>query len=152
MMHLWMEGFHHIEIQGLQLVIIRIKKFHSKVFVSIICPSFTVNIMVTGGRPHWSEPSDTELVDKNAKKLFQQAGWYHSLSKFSSENYGIARQFTETYNGKRAIIRNLEFTMDQEFFSEATGLPQIGELWFKGRMVLAIDFNTFLKEEHFNPD
>ena len=56
------------------------------------------------------------------------------------------------YDGKRAILGSLEFTVDQEFISEATGLPQICELWFQGRMVLAMDFNTFMKDDHFDPD
>lgn len=42
--------------------------------------------------------------------------------------------------------------MDQEFIFEVTWLPQIGELWFKGKMVLEMDFNTFLKEGHFDLD
>lgn len=151
-MHLLMEDFHRKELQGLQFVIVRIKKFRSKVFIPTVCPSFIMNTMVKGGWPHQSEPSDIELVDKNAKKLFQHACWYRFLSKFSGENYGIARRFVETYDGKRAIVGSVEFIVDQEFISEATGFPQLGKLWFKGRMVLAMDYNTFLKEDHFDPD
>lgn len=151
-MHLLMECFYRKELQGLQFVIVRINNFRSKIFVSTVFLSFIVNTMVTGGRPHQSELSNTELVDKNAKKFFQHAGWYRFLSKFSGENSGIARQFTEAYDGKRAIVGSLEFIVDQEFISKATGLPQICELWFKGKMALAMDFNTFLKEEHFDPE
>lgn len=31
-------------------------------------------------------------------------------------------------------------------------MPQIGELWFKGKTGLAMDFNIFLKEEHADPN
>ena len=108
--------------------------------------------MVTGGRPPWSEPEDTKLVDRVGRRLFKQAGWYHFLAKFSGENYGIARIFAETYDGNKVIIRSLDFVVDREFISEATSLPQIGELWFKGKIVLAMDFNLFLKDEHADPD
>ena len=60
--------------------------------------------MVTRGQPHRSEPEDPELVDKVDKRIFKKAGWYCFLSKFSGENYGIARRFVETYNGDRVII------------------------------------------------
>ena len=108
--------------------------------------------MGTGGRSHWSELVDTELVDKYGKKLFQQTSWYCFLSIFSGENYGVARKFAEAYDYRRVTIGSLDFIVDKELISEATGLPQIGELWFKGKMVLAMDFNIFLKEEHTDPD
>ena len=64
----------------------------------------------------------------------------------------MARNFAEAYDGKRVTIGSLDFIVHKEFISEATGLPQIGELWFKGKMVLAMDFNIFLKEEHADPN
>ena len=108
--------------------------------------------MVTGGRPHQSEPEDTELVDRVGRRLFKQAGWYHFLAKFSGENYGVARRFAETYAGSRVIIRSLNFIVDREFISEAPGLPQIGKLWFKGKTILVMYFNLFLKDEHADLD
>ena len=79
--------------------------------------------MATGGRPHQSELEDTELVDKVGRKLFKQDGWYRFLAKFYGENYGVARKFAETYDGSRVIIGSLDFVVDREFISEATGLP-----------------------------
>ena len=60
--------------------------------------------------------------------------------------------FAETYDARRVIVWNLDFIVDKEFIYEATGFPQIGELWFKGKMVLAMDFNIFLKEQHVDPN
>ena len=79
-------------------------------------------------------------------------GWYLFLSKFLGENYGVARRFVETYKGDRVVIGSLDFTVDRDFISEAIGLPQIVENWFKGKMVLAMDCNVFLKDEHANLD
>ena len=56
----------------------------------------------------------------------------------------MARKFAETYDGRRVTIGSLDFIVDKEFISKAIGLPQIGELWFKGKTVLAMDFNIFL--------
>ena len=113
---------------------------------------FTTFTMVAGGQPHQSEPEDTELVDKVGRRLFKKEGWYRFLAKFSGENYGVARRFAESYDGSRVIIGSLDFVVDREFISEATGLPQIGEQWSKGKTVLAMDFNLFLKDEHADPD
>lgn len=111
-----------------------------------------MGIMVIGGRPHHSEPEDTALVDEVGKWLFKKAWWYHFLSKFSGENYGVARIFVETYKGDKVVIGSLDFTVNRDLISEETGLPQIGENWFKGKTVMPMDFNEFLKDEHAGPD
>ena len=112
---------------------------------------FIVGIMVIGGRPHRSKPEDTALVDEVGKRLFKKVRWYHFLSKFSRENYSVARRFAETFKGDRVVIGSLDFTVDKDFISEETGLPQIGENWFKGKTVLAMDCNAFLKDEYADP-
>ena len=80
------------------------------------------------------------------KQLFKKAGWYHFLSKFSGENYDVARRFVETYKGDRFVIGSLDFTVDRDFIYGAIGLPQIGKNWFKGKIVLAMECNVFLKD------
>ena len=111
-----------------------------------------MGIMVTGRRPHRSEPKDTTLVDEAGKRLFKRAGSYRFLSKFSRENYGVAKRFVETFKGDRVVILSLDFTADRDFIYEPKGLPQIGENWFKGKTVLAMDYNMFLKDEYVDPD
>lgn len=137
-------------ILGFPVAYVRGKEKHFPCFVfqRVGC-KFT---MVTRGRPHRSEPEDTMLVDEVGKWLFKKVGWYRFLSKFSGENYGVARRFVETYNGGRVVIESLDFIVDRKFISKATGLPQIGKQWFKGKTVLAMHFNLFLKDEHANPD
>ena len=108
--------------------------------------------MVTGRRPHHSEPVSTQWIDKWMKQLFQGARWYQSLSKFIGENYGVARKFVETYDGNKVMIGSINFMVDKVFISKAIGLPQIGEPWFKGKTLVAIDCNSFLKNEYKDPD
>jgi hypothetical protein len=50
------------------------------------------------------------------------------------------------------MIGNINFVADSAFISKATILPQIGEPWFKGKTVVAIDNNLFLKDEYKDPD
>lgn len=99
--------------------------------------------MLTGGQLHHSEPEDITLVDEVGKWLFKTMRWYCFLSKFSGENYGVARRFVETFKGDRVVSGSIDFTVNRDFISEATGLPQIGENWFKGKTVLAMDCNMF---------
>lgn len=139
-------------VRGFCVVTIRIKEKHSGICFSGKVLQVVIHIMGTRGRPHRFELGNTKLVDRYAKQLFQQAGWYQFLSKFSGENYGVARRFAESYDGNKVVIGSLSFVVNSEFISEATILPQIGEPWFKGKMVLAMDFNMFLKEEFRDPD
>ena len=88
----------------------------------------------------------------HAKRLFQRAGWYGFLAKFSRENYGVARSFAESFNGERFNVGSLEFLVTHEFILEAMSLSPIGELWFKGNNLIYVDFNPFLKDEHTYPE
>ena len=74
------------------------------------------------------------------------------MSKLTGENYGVARQFAESYDGSRVVISSISFVADNASISEVTGLPQIGEPWFKGKTLVAIDCNSFLKNEYKDPD
>ena len=74
------------------------------------------------------------------------------MSKFTGENYGVARQFAESYDGNRVMIGSSNFLIDSAFISEATGLPLICKPWFKGKTLVAIDYNLFLKNEYKDPD
>ena len=58
----------------------------------------------------------------------------------------------KTYDSMMVTVGSLDFIVDREFISEAIGFPQIGELWFKGKTVLPMDFNIFLKEEQAGPN
>ena len=69
------------------------------------------------------------------------------MSKFTGENYGVARQFTKSYDGNRVVIGNISFVVDSAFIYEAIGLPQIGKPWFRGKTLVAMDCNLFLKNE-----
>jgi hypothetical protein len=74
------------------------------------------------------------------------------LSKLLGENYGVARKFAKSYDGNRVMIGDISFVVDSTFIYETTGLPQIGEPSFKGKILVAMDCNSFLKNEYKDPD
>ena len=43
----------------------------------------------------------------------------------------VTKQFAETFDGNKSQIGNLTLFITEEFISQVTGLPQIGEKWFK---------------------
>ena len=59
------------------------------------------------------------------------------MSKFTGENYGVAKKSTESYDGNRVVIGSISFVV---------------EPWFKGKTLVAIDCNSFLKNEYKDPD
>jgi len=44
----------------------------------------------------------------------------------------VARQFASSFDGRKGVIGSFELILDQQILSEATGLPNSGEEWFKG--------------------
>ena len=70
-------------------------------------------------------------VDSEGFKILQRASWIPFLHKFSGYNLEVTRQFAESFDGKKAQIGNLTLYLSEDFIAQVTGLPQIGEKWFK---------------------
>ena len=64
-------------------------------------------------------------------KILHQASCLPFLHKFSSYNLEVTRQFVDAIDGNRAQAGNLILSIIEEYISQVTGLPQIGEKWFK---------------------
>ena len=81
------------------------------------------------------EPGDCILVDASdsLRLTLQQIGWLTFIGKFHGHNLEMTRQFASTFDGRKAIIGNLELTLDQQTLAEATNLSTTGEEWFKGK-------------------
>ena len=93
------------------------------------------------------EPDDCILVDaSDALRLkLQQIGWLEFIRKFHGHNLEMTKQFSATFDGRKAIIGNLELPVTQETISEATSLLNAGEEWFKGKY----DRNSFHWDHFF---
>ena len=108
--------------------------------------------MGKSGRVNRVEPSDTGYVDAHAKNWFQKARLYKFLQKFTGENYGVARAFTESFGGKQVKIGTLKFSVTKAFISKAIGLPMSGESWFKGKTLVGGNLVSFPKLEYKDVD
>ena len=64
-------------------------------------------------------------------KTLYQASWIPFLHEFSGYNMEVTKEFVETFDGNKAQIDNLTISITGKFISQVTGLPQVGEKWFK---------------------
>ena len=70
-------------------------------------------------------------VDSEGFKILQKAYWVPFLHKFYGYNLEVTRQFAEYFDGQKTQIGNLTLYISEDFIAQVTGLPQIGEKWFK---------------------
>ena len=79
------------------------------------------------------EPKKLVIGNKQLEgyKILHQASWLPFFHKFSGYNIEVTRHFVETFDGSRAQVSNLILSITEEFISQVTGLPQVGEKWFK---------------------
>ena len=64
-------------------------------------------------------------------RILQKASCIPFLHNFFGYNKEVTRQFVESFNGQKSQIGNLTLCISENFISQVTGLPQIGEKWFK---------------------
>jgi hypothetical protein len=60
----------------------------------------------------------------------------------------VEEAFALNFDGKKAIISQDEFKIDEALIAEVTELPTIGEKWFKTTVIKNFEFRTYLKPEH----
>ena len=94
------------------------------------------------------EPSSVEQIDAAAKELLQRSGFYQVLQRFSRENYGVSMDFAQSFNGQQVSVGSLKFKVTEAFISEATGLPMVGQKWYKKKTMRIGDFTAFLKPQY----
>lgn len=79
------------------------------------------------------EPKKLIIGNEQSKgyMVLNQASWLQFLHKFSGYNLEVTRQFASTFDGNKAQVGNLVFSISEEYISQVTELPQTGERWFK---------------------
>jgi hypothetical protein len=65
----------------------------------------------------------------------------------SGRHQTIAEVFAKLYDGKRANIGSLEMIVDEAVIATATGLPRMGQSWFKTTTTKNLNFKVYLKAE-----
>jgi hypothetical protein len=57
------------------------------------------------------------------------------VEKFEGFNLRFSQEFVLTFDGCRAKIRDIQLELNEYFISQATGLPAVGQKWFKNLKV-----------------
>ena len=60
----------------------------------------------------------------------------------------MAMAFAQTFNGQQVSVGSLKFKITEAFILEATGLPMVGEKWYKKKTMRIGDFTAFLKPQY----
>jgi hypothetical protein len=81
-------------------------------------------------------------------QMFKDAGCYNFCKKLQSFHQQVAEAFALNFDGKKAIIGQDEFEIDEALIAEVTELPMTGEKWFKTTVIKNVEFKTYLKPEH----
>ena len=101
-----------------------------------------------GGKIKHIEPQGADLVDANlnVQRFFVHAGWYPLCSILGSSHLSVANEFSLSLNGQEENIYGLRLQVSVESIVEAFNLPQEGEQWFKGQVIIGGDLNGFIKD------
>jgi hypothetical protein len=77
----------------------------------------------------------TLLSFDNAREDLERNGWRVFVEKFEGFNLTVAQEFALTFDGCREKIGDVQLELNEDFISQATGLPAVGQKWFKNSKV-----------------
>ena len=81
-------------------------------------------------------------------QFFRQIGVFSYCEKLDTFHQQIAEAFAVSFDGRTAKIGREEFIVDEAAIHECTGLPRIGECWFKTTTPADTDFRSYLLPTH----
>jgi hypothetical protein len=95
------------------------------------------------------EPNGSQalLMFDNARQDLADSGWLTFVKHFEDFNLCVAQQFAMTFDGCRAKVGDVQLDIDEQFISSATGLPTLGQCWFKNCKVEEVPW-TLLFQSH----
>jgi hypothetical protein len=103
-----------------------------------------------GGSIVRSEPSEIHLFDVEpmVREVFQRVGCLSFCQKMQRGHPEVERQFALHFDGIKTKAKNLEFEVSEASIAATTGIPNIGERWFKS-MINNVSFSKdFLKPDY----
>jgi hypothetical protein len=80
-------------------------------------------------------------------QLFKDAGCYRFCEKLQSSHHQVAEDFSLTFDGKKDVIGQEEFIVDEDLIEEVTELPITRESWFKTTVTRDVEFRSYRKLE-----
>lgn len=81
-------------------------------------------------------------------EFFKRTGVFSYYEKLDTFHQQIVEAFAVTFDGRSAKIGKEEFIDDEAAIHECTGLPRIGECWFKTTTPSNIEFRSYLLPVH----
>lgn len=80
-----------------------------------------------------ANPNGSEILQSydEIASMVQAVGWENFIQSFKGHNVMVARSFAQSFNGKKAIVVDLDLLVTESFISKSTGFPPKGEKWFK---------------------
>jgi hypothetical protein len=102
-----------------------------------------------GGKVVKTEPVDMHIFDTEsiAREAFQRVGCLSFYQNMQICHPEVERQFALQFYGKKTKVGDLEFQVTEASISTATGIPIIGERWFK-----AMDLSSAYEKYLFKPE
>ena len=77
------------------------------------------------------EKLDTSEVHKDCMQIIEQKQWIAFFEKFDGFCEEVALEFSHSFDGERDTIGNPTIRISEDIIAQVTGLPQIGEIYFK---------------------
>ena len=98
------------------------------------------------------EPSTRQVLEnissfQASRELFAAYGWFQFFNRFSGYDDEVSLQFSKTFDGDRAQVRDIVLVVSEQSISHATGLPMEGKRWFKKGKLIRDQINRLLKPE-----
>ena len=79
------------------------------------------------------EPNNpqTLLIHDDVTHKHSEVGGLVFVQSFKGFNLEVAREFSKTFDGTRVKVKDVQFQVNEEFISQAIGLPKSEDKWFK---------------------
>ena len=85
---------------------------------------------------------------KNILALLQESGFLPFLQNFDGFYMDVVLEFTRTFKGGQVSVKLLNFKVLEESIVKATGLPFIGEHWFKKERLRKKRWHQFVADKN----
>ena len=82
--------------------------------------------------------------------FFKLVGMFSYCEKLEDFHQQLFEAFALSYDGRTTVICKEEFMVDEADITKITGLPRIGECWFKMIVPTNIEFRSYLQPQHKN--
>jgi hypothetical protein len=87
-------------------------------------------------------------VHPEVAEFFKQTGVYTYCEKLAYFHQQVSETFSGSYDGRTTTVGKEQFMVDEEATVEFTGLPRIGDCWFKSMVPSNIEFRSYLQPLH----